>query len=334
MHFAEAGILNLLWVVILIVGFLWWAFQNRRKKLYQFVQAQLAPELAASFDMKKVVIKNILLITALVFSVLALARPQWGFEWQEVKREGLDIIVVLDTSRSMLTEDVKPSRLERTKLAVKDLVKKLKGDRIGLVAFAGGAFMVCPLTVDYNGFLLALDDVNTHTIPRGGTDLENAIKTAIKSFDRTLSQYKAIVVITDGESLEGDPLIAAKEARNKGIRIFTVGVGTQEGELIRISSQTEGQYEFLKDDQGNYVKSRLNEGLLQTIAKTADGVYVRASGAQFGLDLIYEDHLAHMERRDIQSKNEKRYHEKFQYPLMVAFLALMLETFLSTRRKT
>jgi Ca-activated chloride channel family protein len=191
----------------------------------------------------------------------------------------LDILIVIDTSKSMLTTDVKPNRLERTKLAVKDLVKKLNGDRIGLLAFAGDAFLICPLTVDYGGFLMSLDDINVGTIPRGGTAIGKALENAIKGFDNTPSQYKAIIVLTDGENLEGDPIHWAKEAKQKGIKVFCVGIGTQDGELIQIEND-KGEKEFLKDSSGNFVKSRLDESLLQQIALETGGAYVQASGIE------------------------------------------------------
>ncbi len=333
MQFAQMPMFYMLWVVLGFVIFLFWTFTRKRKIMQRFAARDLIPEIAATFHQRNSILKNVFLAVVLLFSTLALARPQWGFEWQEVKRKGLDILVVIDTSKSMLTEDVKPNRLERTKLAVKDLVKKLKGDRIALVAFSGSAFLVCPLTVDYNGFLLALEDLSTNTIPRGGTNLSSALKEAIKGYDTTTpSQYKAVIMMTDGEDWEGNPLAVAKEASSKGIKIFTIGIGTKEGDLIRVPNE-QGQLEFLKDDQGNFVKSRLNENLLQEIAQATGGVYVRASGLQFGLDIIYDEHLSKMERRDIESKMEKKYHEKFQIPLGIALVILLFETWITTRKK-
>ena len=333
MQFGQIQMFQLMWIIAACVVFLFWAFSYKKKTVERFAARDLIPDIAATINARNQILKNIILIIVLILSVLALARPQWGFEWEKVKRKGLDIIVAVDTSKSMLTDDVKPNRLERTKLAVKDLIKKLKGDRIGLVAFSGSAFLMCPLTVDYNGFLLALEDLSVNSIPKGGTNLSSAITEAIKSYDKTPSQYKAVIIMTDGDDLEGDALAAAQEANSKGIKIFTIGIGTKEGELIRIPKE-QGQLEFLKDDQGNFVKSRLNENLLQAIAQKTGGVYVRASGAQFGLDLIYDARLSKMEKRDIESKMGKKYHEKFQIPLAVAFIFLLLETWITTRKKT
>ena len=329
MHFEDSHILYSLWGVIPLVFLLWWGTKIRQKQMERFAQARLLPELAGSFNNRRQLIKDILIVLTFVFGILALARPQWGFELQEVKRQGLDILMVIDTSRSMLTEDVKPSRLERTKLAVADFLKKLHGDRIGLVAFAGDAFLVCPLTVDYNGFQLSLDDLDTATIPRGGTNLSAALEEAIKKYDETSSKYKVVIILTDGENFEGDPLAAARKAKKEGIKVYCVGIGTKEGELVRVQNDL-GEYEFLKDESGNFVKSRLNEDLLQQIALTTGGIFVRASGAQFGLDLTYDQELSKLERRDIKNKMEKKYFDRFQIPLGLALILLLTEICLST----
>lgn len=331
MRFAEPYMFSLFGAVVLVIVFLWWAVYHRKKVMRAFAQDQLLDTIAAQCSMRRVRGKQMLVAMVFLWGVVALSRPQWGFDWQEVKRQGLDIFVAIDTSKSMLAQDVKPNRLERTKLAVRDLVKKLRGDRIGLVAFAGEAFLVCPLTVDYGGLLLSLDTLDTDTIPRGGTAIGKAIEEAMRGYENVPSKYKAVVIITDGENLEGDPLQDAQRAREKGIKVYCIGIGTKEGELIKTSDEA-GIAEYLKDDNGQYVKSRLNEDMLQKIALATQGVYVRASGAQFGLDTIYEQELSKLEKRDIESKMEKRYHERFQIPLAIALLLLVVETGLTTYR--
>jgi len=332
MQFAESQMVHGLWAVILLGIFLFWAFKHKQKIFERFCERGLRDELAASYNPRREIIKYFFWVLIVIFGILALMRPQWGFEWQEVKRQGLDIIVAIDTSKSMLADDIKPSRLERSKLAVRDLLKKLSGDRIGLVAFAGSGFMVCPLTVDYGGFVMSLEDLNTNIIPLGGTNVGAAIQTAIKGYENVPGKYRAVIIITDGENLEGEPLAAAKEAKAKGIKIFCVGIGTKEGELIRIPNE-QGQFEFLKDKDGNFVKSRLNEDLLQKVALATDGIYVRASGAEFGFYVIYE-RLAGMEKREIKSTMEKKYHERFQYPLSIALILLICEALITTRKKS
>jgi Ca-activated chloride channel family protein len=267
-------------------------------------------------------------MAAFVFMVAALSRPQWGYQIRPIKRHGLDIMVAIDVSKSMLTRDVQPSRLERSKLAIKDLVMKLNGsDHIGLIAFAGDAMVMCPLTYDYNGFLLSLDDLSTDSIPRGGTDISDAIEESIRAYQGRPDSDKAVILVTDGEDEEGDAVAAARKARAKGVRIFTVGVGTREGDLIQVTN-ADGQTEFLKDGNGNVVKSHLNENLLQQIAYITGGAYVRSGGAQFGLDYIYEQQLSKLKKHDEQEKMAKLYDERFQWPLTLAFLLLLAEVFL------
>ena len=332
MHFARLNMLVWLWSAIGLVMFLFWADKHRKGAVGRFTQEHLLKDIAFCFDPEKAMFKNIILVAVFVFSILALIRPQWGFQWQEVKREGIDILVVIDTSKSMLTQDVKPDRLERTKFAVQDLLKKLKGDRIGLIAFSGEPFLICPLTVDYGGFQVSLKGLNVDTVPRGGTNLAKAIQEAIKDYDQTSSKHKAVIIITDGDDLEGDPVAAAKKAKEKGIKIYCVGIGSVEGELIQIRG-VGGKTAFLKDRDGNFVKSRLNEGLLKRIALITGGIYIKTSGGKFGLDLIYERELSRLEKREIEVKMEKKYFERFQFPLSVALLLLVIETCLTTRKK-
>jgi Ca-activated chloride channel family protein len=325
MRFADPQFLLLFWLVALTALALVWLERRRKKAMTRFAESVVLDEITRQVNWNGYRWKAMLFIAALALSVVALARPQWGFEWQEVKRKGLDILIALDVSKSMLTQDVKPSRLERTKLALKDFLKKLNGDRIGLVAFSGKAFLACPLTVDYNGFMLSLEDLDVRSVPRGGTNIAEAIREAIKEYDQTPSQYKAVIVLTDGENLEGVPLAAAKAAKEKGIKIYTIGIGTKEGDLIRVPDVF-GDNAFLKDGNGNFVKSRLNEKLLQEIALTTGGAYIRAGGAQFGLDLLYDRELSKMEKREFDSKMERRYFDRFQIPLFIVLLLLIGES--------
>jgi Ca-activated chloride channel family protein len=273
-------------------------------------------------------------MAAFVLMIAALSRPQWGYHLRPVKRHGLDIMVVIDVSKSMLTQDVKPSRLERTKLAVKDLVMKLNGsDHIGLIAFAGDAMVMCPLTYDYNGFLLSLDDLSVDSIPRPGTNISQAIDESVKAYQGMADSDKAVILVTDGEDEEGNAVKAARKAKEKGVRIFTVGVGTREGDLIQVTN-ADGQTEFLKDADGNVVKSRLNENLLQQIAYITDAAYVRSAGANFGLDYLYDRQLSKLKKHDAEVKMARQYDERFQWPLTLAFAFLLAETLISTRRRS
>jgi Ca-activated chloride channel family protein len=267
----------------------------------------------------------------LLFCLLALLRPQWGFKWQEVKRKGLDIIIALDTSKSMLANDIKPSRLERAKLAIDDFTREFKGDRIGLIAFAGSAFLECPLTIDYGGFLLALEDINVNSISKGGTSISSAIKEALRSYPAAEAKFKVLIIITDGEDPEGDPLRLAEEAKKAGIIICCIGIGTQEGELVFLG-RDDGSKEFLKDNQGNAVKSRLNEEILQKIVLATGGTYIRSTNTDFGLGLLYQGRLSKMEKREFAAKMSKLYQERFQIPLAIGLILILLEILISDRK--
>jgi len=320
------------WILPLLILFYIWAFRKRRKAMEVFAQSHLISMLTPTVNRRMQKLKAVANILAVCLIVFALIGPRWGFQWQEVKRQGIDIIVAIDTSKSMLAQDIKPNRLERSKLAIKDLVNLLHGDRIGLVAFAGSSFLQCPLTLDYGAFSIALNSVDTDIIPRGGTSISSAIRTAITAFEGKSRKYKALILITDGEDHEGDPVKAAEEASEQGIKVFCVGVGTRDGELIPIMDKT-GRTTFLKDRQGQVVKSSLDEDDLRKIALTTGGGYVRASGAEYGLDIIYNEKIAAMEKKELESKLQKRYEERFQIPAVIALGFFCLQVFLSERKR-
>ncbi|MFA5363339.1 MAG: VWA domain-containing protein [Candidatus Omnitrophota bacterium] len=332
MRFAAVNFIYAFFVVPAVVLFYFWAARLRTAALEKFAQKELLGELLSAVDYRKRFLKIAVIVLAVALSLFALMRPQWGFYWEEVKRTGVDIVIALDTSKSMLSEDVKPNRLQRSKLAIKDLVRNLKGDRIGLIAFSGSAFLQCPLTVDYGGFLLSLDDVGIDTIPKGGTSITSAIKEALRSYEGGQKKYKVLIVITDGEDHEGDPVQAAEEAKKEGISIFCAGIGTQEGDLIPVVDES-GQKAFLKDEQGAVVKSRLDENSLQKIALGTGGVYVRATNTEFGLDLIYRDRISKMEKRELQTKMNKHYEERFQIFLWLVLFLLVIEPFINDKKE-
>jgi Ca-activated chloride channel family protein len=221
MNYADPGYLPcVIWSAVFLLFFYAWASSRRRRLAERFAEKNLMHDITPSMSAAKRRLKSALVAIAFLLGVYALARPQWGFEWEELKRSGLDMLVAIDVSKSMLAPDVKPNRLERSKLAVKDMMKKLSGDRIGLIAFSGTAFLQCPLTIDYNGFILSLDDLGPGTIPRSGTSLEGAIKEAMNVLKGTDKKYKVLVIITDGEELEGSAQGLAKEAAAQGIKIY------------------------------------------------------------------------------------------------------------------
>jgi Ca-activated chloride channel family protein len=331
MQFGNPTSFWLLALAPVLAVFLMWAFRARRRALERFASQPLLRRLAESVRPGARRWKAVLVVTAVTLAVLALTQPRWGFEWREVKHKGADVFVLLDVSKSMLTEDVRPNRLTQAKYAVQDLLEKLRGDRIGLVAFAGTAFVQCPLTVDYEAFRLTLKDADPRIIPRGGTAIGVAIRTALKGFEAGEGRDRAIVLITDGEETESDALAAADEAAKAGVKIYAIGVGTAEGELIPVREDGKPM-EFLKDREGKVVKSRLDEEMLKQIALKTGGIYVRSAAGDFGIDAIYGKGIAQLQRKEYEARLQKQYFERFQWPLGFAFALLVIEAFASDRR--
>lgn len=318
--------------IIIIALFYVWVLRRRESLMERFAQKSMLGGITPSFSIARKIWKIVLIGTAFALCLFALARPQWGFEWREVKKTGIDMLIAIDVSKSMLARDVKPNRLERSKFAVKDLVKKLNGDRIGLIAFAGSAFLQCPLTIDYNGFLLALDDLSVETIPRPGTSISGTIKEAMGTLRGADKKFKVLIIITDGEELEGDAMRAASEAAQAGVRIYCVGVGTQEGDLIPVIDER-GERAYLADKYGQAVKTRLNEDLLKKIAVATGGTYVRATQNDFGLTLIYDKSVSKLEKHEIESKMKKHYQERYQIFLGIAVVLLLIEPLFSEKKR-
>ncbi len=332
MDFANRQYIALIYAsAVALTVFYVWAMMRRSVLMERFTDKSLMNSIAPTASPIMKALKCIVIMTAALLALIALARPQWGFLWEETKRTGIDILMAIDVSRSMLATDVKPNRLERSKFAVKDLVKKLNGDRVGLIAFSGTSFIQCPLTIDYNGFLLALDDLNVGTIPRGGTSMTSAIRESMGIFKGPDKKYKVLVIITDGEDLEGDALKVAKEAGDLGIKIYCVGVGSSEGDLIP-EINDRGDKAYVTDRAGQVVNTRLNEDLLKKIAISTGANYVHAGAAEFGLVLLYDKSISKLEKRDIEAKMRKRSQEQFQYFLVFAVILLLLEPLLPDRR--
>jgi Ca-activated chloride channel family protein len=275
-------------------------------------------------------LKRALLVVGVSLGCAALARPQWGVRWEEAHRRGLDLLFALDTSKSMLAPDLKPDRLTRAKLAIRDLVSKFDGDRVGLVAFAGDAFLQCPLTLDRGVFEQTLDAIDTTTIPRGGTDVGRAIEVAREALHNQPANHKLLVFLTDGEDLESHAVEAARAASADGIHIYTVGVGTQRGELIPLPG---GPGQFVRDDKGAFVRSELDENTLQAIARVTGGDYRRLGADGRGLEGLYRDVLAKLPPEDLKSRMHRIPIERFQWPLGLSIFCLALEPVLGERRR-
>jgi Ca-activated chloride channel family protein len=325
----------MLWLLLVLppamVAFFWWSWRKRQNLVTQFIQARLLPGLISGVSPVRQKIRLACLVLAVAGSVVALARPQWGFDWEEVKQRGLDIVVAIDTSKSMLAEDIAPNRLARAKLAALDLMQQAKSDRLGLVAFAGRAFLECPLTVDDTAFRQSVEALNVNTISQGGTALAEAVNTALTAFKEG-DNYKVLVLFTDGEDNAEGALEAAQSAAKAGLRIFTIGIGKAEGELIRISDG-KGNTDYVRDADGNVVKSHLNEALLQQIAgATEGGFYLPLRGAKT-IDTLYEKGLAPLPKSEGKEKLVKRYHERYHWPLAAAILLLLGEMFFPERKR-
>lgn len=306
--------------------------RRQRADLAKFASDSLLAQLTASVSHTRRHLKRILVITGVALIAVALARPLAGFRWEETRRKGLDLLIAVDTSKSMLARDVKPDRLTRSKMAVEDLLQKLEGDRVGLIAFAGNAFLQCPLTLDYDAFRQSLDALDTGIIPRGGTDIAAAIHEAEAALANNGANERILVLITDGEDLEGRALDAARDAAKNGLKIFTVGVGTEHGELIPVTGES-GDTGFVKDTSGQFAKSKLDESMLRQIAEVAAGIYQPLGQQAQGLEALYRDGLSKFTRHDIASRQHKVYLERFQWPLVLGLLCLVLEPLIGIRKR-
>ena len=288
--------------------------------LDQLVASRLKDQLIGSLHPLRRLLKFCCLIIGLAGVIVALARPQWGIEDAQSARKGLDVIFALDTSRSMLAEDIEPNRLVRARYAILDLMEILDGDRVGMVAFAGDAYLQCPLTTDYAAFKRILDEADTSILPTGGTNIANAIDEAIKGFSKSESGNRALILITDGEEHDAEALPKAREAYDDNdIRIFTMGFGTPEGTKITITQQ--GRTGVVQDQNGKPVISKLQENILKEVAEEGGGFYQRFVGSET-LQRLAREGLASMTRADIDSRKNRRPIERYQWPLGLGLLFL------------
>ncbi len=324
MRFAAPEFLKALLLLLPLIGALIILHRQRAARLAKLISSKVWKTVIPGNNPKQNRRRTLLRTLALLFILLALARPQWGYKMEEVKQRGLDIIVVLDTSKSMLAADIKPNRLQQAKWAISNFVRHLKGDRIGLIAFAGSSFLQCPVTIDYAAFTMTLNDLYAGIIPKGGTAIAQALETAEESFDTESAADRVIILITDGEDHSGDPLKIAKKLNEKQIKLFSIGVGTASGELIPAA---DGRG-YLKDEQGRVIKSTLNETLLEQLARETGGFYVRSAPGDFGLDRIYALGISNLQRDEQETRLAKIYKERTGYFIAAALLLLLAETLL------
>ncbi len=323
------GLLAVIAVILLEIG----AHRRRSQALRLFVASHLVGTLAASVSLGRRLWKRLLLIGAVACLFIALARPHMFYRWEEESRTGLDLLVAMDCSKSMLTEDVKPNRLERAKLAISDFADQLSDDRLGLIAFAGDAFLQVPLTLDHDAFQTAVRELDTDTIPRPGTDIAVAINEAVSAAASQASNTKILLLVTDGEDLEGRAVSAAQNAAKAGMKIYTIGVGTPAGDFIPERDES-GALMYLHDGDGNIVKSRLDESTLKQIAEITGGAYVPLGQRGEGLQEIYRKYIATLPRHQVESRRHKVRFEQYEWPLGLAILLLVASMVLGERARS
>lgn len=324
MKFFRPELLFFIWLLPLLGLVALWGFRRRRRILAAFAADSLRTIIAPSRGGGGYALRVILVFAAMLLGVFALSGPRYGYRWEEVHRRGVDLVIALDCSRSMTATDIAPTRLQRAKRKIVDLLNMLAGDRVGMVAFAGTAFVQCPLTLDYSSFHLFLSALTPDTLPVGGTDLARAVQTALSAFDTESDTDKAVVLITDGENTgPDDPLAAAEKARSAGVRLFCIGVGKPDGAPI---PRTGG---FQKDSTGRIVMSRLDAATLKKMAALTDGAFVRSVSGDMDLQSLYQGQIRQkMKRSELQGGRRKVWEDRYQWFLAPAAVLLVLELFL------
>ena len=321
---ASHYLLLLLLIPFFFLGMGLWLW-GRRRRLRRFGDEALVNELMPSWSRGKLWVRTVLLSLAFFFFVIGLSRPQIGAKLKDHKIKGAEIMIVLDVSNSMLAQDYSPDRLERAKLAISRITDKLKDDRIGLIVFAGTSFVQLPITSDYVSAKMFLNSISTESIPIQGTAIGDAISTAVRGFSAQSEHSRAIIVITDGENHEDDAVAAAKQAAEAGIKVYTIGVGSADGQPIPMNG------ELLKDKDGNIVVTRLDEETLRKVASAGGGAYVHAGNDEFGLTPIISD-IRKMEDEEYNSVVFEEYNEQFMYFLGIALVFFVLEMLVGDRR--
>ncbi len=328
-RFAHTYILYALALIPVFWGLHLYLRQRKKRVLKCVGDAKVVERLMEGVSSTRQRTKFLLLMLAWIMLVIGAADPQIGSKMENVKRKGIDLVIALDVSNSMLSEDIKPNRLERSRQAISRLIGKLEGDRLGMVIFAGKAYMQMPVTTDYAAAKLMLSTVNTNLIPVQGTAIGDAIKLSMNSFEENDHQ-KAIIVITDGENHQGDAVEAAMKAAEKGIKIYTIGMGLPEGGPIPVF-QNGRKTGFKKDKQGNTIVTKLNDEMLSEIAAAGNGMYVRANNSRAGLEKVFRDINA-LDKSEIESRVFSDYEHRFQYFIALALLLLVIELLISSRR--
>jgi len=332
MRFAEPMNFAILLVVLLLGLFVFWALSRKKKLMQLFGDLPLIMKNAPYISLARQRTKAVLVLVGLALVAVALARLQFGTHLELLRREGIDIVVALDVSNSMLVRDMLPNRLDKAKQEIRGVIERLKGDRIGLVVFAGEAFIQCPLTLDYSTAGFLLDAVDITSVSVQGTSLTAAVEMASRAFAQHEKKHKVLLLLTDGEDHEGGTEEMAEQARQQGIKIYTVGIGNPAGEPIPILDRDGQQVGFKKDRNGEVIVSRLDETTLQKIALATGGKYYHATAGEIELDRIF-DEISKMEKKELEGALVTRYDDRFQWPLMLAIFLIVGEFFLAERKK-
>lgn len=301
------------------------------KALLKFGDQKLVSDLLHSFSKTRAQIKNVIIVLIFSLLIIALSNPQVGTKMEEVKREGVDLMIAIDLSNSMMAEDIKPNRLERAKQAISRLIDKLEGDRIGLIVFAGEAYVQLPITTDYSAAKLFLSTVSTNIVPTQGTEIAKAVDLSIQSFDMENAQNKAIIIITDGENHDEKAIESAEKANELGVFVHTLGMGLSKGGPIPIYNKYGNSTGYRKDRDGNTIVSKLNEDLLQQIASAGRGTYVRANNSKAGLSTLFAE-INKMEKKEIGTMVFTEYKDRFQLFIGLALILLFLDLILLNRK--
>ncbi len=325
----EIWLYALLIIPVLILIF-WMNGRWRKSVLDKLGDAVILQNLIPTFSTVLPRWKRFLFLLGIAFLLVGMANPQIGTKYEEVKREGFELMICLDVSNSMLAEDLTPNRLERAKQAISRLVDRLKNDKIGIIVFAGDAYIQLPMTVDHSAAKLFLRSIDTDIVPTQGTAIGKSIELAIKSFSQTTKANKSIIVITDGENHEDDALKQAAAAVEVGITVHTIGIGSVDGTPIPIYKKGQ-MLGYRKDRDGNTVVTKLNETMLQQIAASGEGTYVRANNSRTGLNALM-DELEGMQRDEYDSKMFTSYEDRFQYFIAIALVLLLIELLLPSRK--
>ncbi|MFC1754756.1 VWA domain-containing protein [Thermoproteota archaeon] len=329
-EYSYLGLLLLLVPAAVVIAFI--SFFRKRKRLECFVNKALWQELAGSISYSRRFWKAFLIVTALFFMIISLMRPQYGTKLTTVARKGQDIVIVLDTSLSMLAQDIKPSRLEQAKKEIRGLIETIKGDRAGLVVFSGDALVQCPLTLDYNALQLFLDDIGPGMTAKQGTNLSTALDMASRMFDKKAKQYKVMVVFSDGEYFGRDPVSKAKTLAKEGVHIYTIGIGTKNGDPIPVLDDEGKVAEYKRDEQGNIVLSQLNESILKQIAVSTKAEFFMSSADESVIDDLYSE-ISKLERKDIEQQLYKTHEDRYQIPLFIVLALLFIDLLIPERKK-